>query len=157
MLQRKKSFAWLQEYNKRKWYSLIEKKETEISEKYTESIERKDKEIEKKEELQTRLPTVGLIWNKPEKNKRTIKGISKTIYYRKFGTFSMLVNAFKKIPKITSFWSSNRSVDSPFVLSKFSVSSNKYVSKFAGSFTLPLYLSSPLSPSLSPFLSLSLS
>ncbi len=50
-VMKKKNFTWLQEYNKRKWYSLIKKEETEISGKYTESIKRKDKEIEKEEEL----------------------------------------------------------------------------------------------------------
>jgi len=60
-MSRKKKFARLQEYNKRRWYFLIKKEETKISRKYTESIERKDKEIEKKEELQTRPPAVGLI------------------------------------------------------------------------------------------------
>jgi len=61
MLWRKKNFAWLQEYNKRRRYSLIEKEETEISRKYIESIKRKDKEIKKEEELQTCPPAVGLI------------------------------------------------------------------------------------------------
>jgi hypothetical protein len=61
MPRRKKNFIRLQEYNKRRRYSLIEKEETETSGKYSESIERKDKGIEEEEELQTRPPAVELI------------------------------------------------------------------------------------------------
>ena len=35
-----------------------------------------------------------------EKNKRTIKGIPKTTYYRKFGTSGILTNVFKGTLKI---------------------------------------------------------
>src|SRR6266540_123016 len=148
MPRRKKKIIQLQEYNKRRRISFDETKETEINEKNTVFIERENEEIEEKKEMRT-CPLAELRWNKSEKNKRTIKGIPKITYYHKFGTSSVLANASKGTPKITSFWGNGGSVSSSFVLSKFSVSSNRCVSEFAGSsvlFPSPF----PLSPSLSP-------
>src|SRR6266498_898297 len=77
-------------------------KEIETNEKDTIFIERENEEIEEEKETRT-CSLAELIWNKSEKNKRTIKGIPKITYYRKFGTSSVLANASKETPKITRF------------------------------------------------------
>ncbi|RHZ59112.1 hypothetical protein Glove_365g47 [Diversispora epigaea] len=51
---------------------------------------------------------MALIWNKPEKNQRTVKGILKMTYYRKFDTSGVLANAAKGIPKINIFWKNKK-------------------------------------------------
>ncbi len=77
-------------------------KKTETNEKDTVFTERENEEIEEEKEMRT-CPLAELIWNKSEKNKRTIKGIPKITYYHKFGTSSVLANASKRTPKITNF------------------------------------------------------
>ena len=148
MPRAKKNFVRLQEYNKRRQLSFDEKEKTETNEN-TESVEREEKGIELEEKTRTCLFATALIWNKPEKNKRTIKGIPKTTYYRKFGTSSILANASKGTPKITSFWGSSGSAGGSFVLSEFSASSNSCISELTGSSPVPSPLPFP-SPSPSP-------
>src|SRR6266498_2053016 len=153
MPRRKKKIIRLQEYNKRRRLSFDEMKETETNKKDTVFTERENKKIEEEKEMRT-CPLAELIWNKSKKNKRTIKGIPKTTYYRKFSTSSVLANASKGTPKITSFWGNSGSVSGSFVLSKFSASSNRCVSEFAGSsvlFPSPSPSSPPLSSSPSSF------
>src|SRR6266540_3004118 len=153
MPRRKKKIIQLQEYNKRRRISFDETKETETNEKDTVFTERENEEIEEEKETRT-YSLAKLIWNKSEKNKRTIKGIPKTTYYRKFSTSSVLANASKGTPKITSFWGNSSSVSGSFVLFKFSAYSNRCVSEFAGNYVLfsfPSSSSPPLSPSSSSF------
>ncbi|RHZ57257.1 hypothetical protein Glove_391g9 [Diversispora epigaea] len=115
MPKRKKFFMRLQEYNnKRQQISVDKNKETETNEEFetdeksVEAKEREEKEIEEEEKIQTRLLATALIWNKLEKNQRTVKGIPKTTYYRKFGTSGVLANAAKGIPKINIFWKNKK-------------------------------------------------
>ncbi|RHZ47546.1 hypothetical protein Glove_578g40 [Diversispora epigaea] len=87
MPRKKRKNIKLQEYNKRRRLSINEKEDTATDKENVEANEREEEENEEK--IRTCLLATALIWNESEKNnKRMIKGIPKTTYYRKSADLS---------------------------------------------------------------------
>jgi hypothetical protein len=71
-----------------------------------ENSENENEVDDEEEKIRAHLLTIPIVWSKDaeQKNSRTIKGIPKTTYYRKFGTSGTLANAAKKTHQITNFF-----------------------------------------------------